>query len=179
MGHDRGTTGQPPLEAARSAWIETFRSRSRRDLKSLWRRSGPPDQTPFIEEPWGLKHRPDWAERGLLIWPRGRQWLRLEFTLHSPEDWNAMRGSTVRLCLSWWAEAMRFWVDGVLVHDGDLFDTACRWPLPAANQAGAPAHLQLELCSPLHDDGARSPASCVWSRRRRAMIPTRCSCRKR
>ena len=154
MGHDRGTTGQPPLEAARSAWIETFRSRSRRDLKSLWRRSGSPDQTPFIEEPWGLKHRPDWAERGLLIWPRGRQWLRLEFTLHSPEDWNAMRGSTVRLCLSWWAEAMRFWVDGVLVHEGDLFDTACRWPLPAANQAGAPAHLQLELCSPLHDDGA-------------------------
>jgi len=152
MGHDRGTTGQSPLEAGRSAWIETFRSRTRRDLRALWRRSGVPDAGSFIEEPWGVKHRPDWADRGLLIWPRGRQWLRLEQQMAWPEDWIGFRQSTARLCLSWWAEAMRLWVDGVLVHEGDLFDTACRWPLPPPDRS--PLHVQLELCSPLHDDGA-------------------------
>ena len=117
MGHDRETTGQPPLEAGRSAWIETFRSRSRRDLRRAWTRSGASPSELFIDEPWGEKHRPDWAERGLLIWPRGRQWLRLEHWLAVPEDWSGLRHSTARLCLSWWAEAMRLWVDGVLVHE--------------------------------------------------------------
>ena len=56
--------------------------------------------------------------------------------------------------LSWWAEQMRLWVDGVLVHEGDLFDTACRWPLPQRCRQGAALDLVLELCSPLHDDGA-------------------------
>ncbi len=154
MGHDRETTGQPPLEAGRSAWIETFRSRSRRDLRRAWTRSGASPSEPFIDEPWGEKHRPDWAERGLLIWPRGRQWLRLEHWLAVPEDWSGLRHSTARLCLSWWAEAMRLWVDGVLVHEGDLFDTACRWSVPRPSADQAPLHLQLELCSPLHDDGA-------------------------
>ena len=154
MGHDRETTGQPPLEAARSAWIETFRSRSRRDLRRSWTRSGTSVADLFVDEPWGAKHRPDWAERGLLIWPRGRQWLRLEHWLAVPDDWRELRHSTVRLCLSWWAEAMRLWVDGVLVHEGDLFDTACRWSLPRSSGDRAALHLQLELCSPLHDDGA-------------------------
>ena len=53
--------------------------------------------------------------------------------------------------LSWWAEQMRLWVDGVLVHEGDLFDTACRWPLPKRCRQGAVLDLVLELCSPLHD----------------------------
>jgi alpha-mannosidase len=56
--------------------------------------------------------------------------------------------------MSWWAEQMRFWVDGVLVHEGDLFDTACRWRVPESCRLGDTLHLQLELCSPLHDDGA-------------------------
>jgi alpha-mannosidase len=56
--------------------------------------------------------------------------------------------------MSWWAEQMRFWVDGVLIHEGDLFDTACRWRVPESCRLGATLHLQLELCSPLHDDGA-------------------------
>ena len=154
MGHDRETTGKAPLEAGRSAWIETFRSRSRRDLRAAWRRSGGLDPGPFLEEPWGAKHRPDWAERGLLIWPRGRQWLRLEHWLAWPEEWSGLRHSTARLCMSWWAEAMRLWVDGVLVHEGDLFDTSCRWPLPPPTPGRPTLHLQLELCSPLHDDGA-------------------------
>ena len=154
MGHDSGTWGKDPLQASRTAWIETFRSRTRRDLRPAWRRCGTPERQRFVEDSWGATHRPDWAERGLLIWPRGRQWLRLEQRLHWPEEWRDGDGSRVRLCLSWWAEAARLWVDGVLVHEGDLFDTACRWTLPESCRTGAALELQLELCSPLHDDGA-------------------------
>ena len=99
-------------------------------------------------------HRPDWAKRGLLIWPRGRQWLRLEQRVSWPDGWSDGDSCRARLVLSWWAEQMRLWVDGVLVHEGDLFDTACRWPLPKRCRQGAVLDLVLELCSPLHDDGA-------------------------
>ena len=143
-----------PDQVGRSEWIETFRSRSRRDLRAGWCRSGAAQAGFFLEESWGATHRPDWAKRGLLIWPRGRQWLRLEQRLSWPDGWSASDSCRARLVLSWWAEQMRLWVDGVLVHEGDLFDTACRWPLPGRCCQGAALDLVLELCSPLHDDGA-------------------------
>ena len=142
------------MSVGRSEWIETFRSRAYRDLRRDWRRSGEPESRPFIEEVWGKKHRPDWFSRGLLIWPRGRQWVRLEQQLAWPSAWSQAQASHARLGMSWWAEQMRFWVDGVLIHEGDLFDTACRWRVPESCRLGATLHLQLELCSPLHDDGA-------------------------
>ena len=143
-----------PDQVGRSEWIETFRSRSRRDLRAGWRRSGAAQAGFFLDESWGATHRPDWAKRGLLIWPRGRQWLRLEQRLSWPDGWSNRDSCRARLVLSWWAEQMRLWVDGVLVHEGDLFDTACRWPLPGRCRQGAALDLVLELCSPLHDDGA-------------------------
>ena len=143
-----------PDQVGRSEWIETFRSRSRRDLRAGWRRSGAAQAGFFLDESWGATHRPDWAKRGLLIWPRGRQWLRLEQRLSWPDGWSNSDSCRARLVLSWWAEQMRLWVDGVLVHEGDLFDTACRWPLPGRCRQGAALDLVLELCSPLHDDGA-------------------------
>ena len=143
-----------PDQVGRSEWIETFRSRSRRDLRAGWCRSGAAQAGFFLEESWGATHRPDWAKRGLLIWPRGRQWLRLEQRLSWPDGWSNRDSCRARLVLSWWAEQMRLWVDGVLVHEGDLFDTACRWPLPGRCRQGAALDLVLELCSPLHDDGA-------------------------
>ena len=154
MGHVSATRGDTPSQAIRTEWIETFRSRSRCDLRSGWRRSGALECDPFILEPWGQNNRPDWAARGLLIWPRGRQWLRLEQTVVRPEAWPGPGQHRVRLCLSWWAESARLWVDGLLVHQGDLFDTACRWTLPKGFLAGEELRIQLELCSPLHDDGA-------------------------
>ncbi|MCY3909622.1 MAG: alpha-mannosidase, partial [Cyanobacteria bacterium MAG COS3_bin_20] len=143
-----------PDQVGRSEWIETFRSRSRRDLRAGWRRSGAAQAGFFLDESWGATHRPDWAKRGLLIWPRGRQWLRLEQRVSWPDGWSNRDSCRARLVLSWWAEQMRLWVDGVLVHEGDLFDTACRWPLPGRCRQGAALDLVLELCSPLHDDGA-------------------------
>ncbi|MEI6030551.1 MAG: glycoside hydrolase family 38 C-terminal domain-containing protein [Synechococcaceae cyanobacterium ELA739] len=149
------------LEQCLLAWIETFQSRlpldPTLDLQSLWllqrAESGP---LPALEDPWGAVHRPDWAARGLIIWPRGRQELRLRLRLPCPEPCRTLGPgrAVARLCLRWWAEAMELRVDGEPVHGGDLFDTACRWPLPERWWAGEPLELELGLRSPCHDDGA-------------------------
>lgn len=129
---------------------------TRLDLQPLWQPQPPrPDGASALETPWGRLHRPDWAERGLIIWPRGGQLQRLHWRLERPAAWSDLAGSAVaRLCLRWWAEAAELIVDGVCVHRGDLFDTACRWPLPQRWWQGEALELELRLRSPLHDDGA-------------------------
>ncbi len=145
---------QTQLQARRLGWIETFRSRSRLDLIGHWLRSDAPERGPALEDPWGREHRPDWVQRGLLVWPRGGVWRRLRQEIRCPPAWRDCTGAQARLVLSWWADAVRIWVDGQLVHEGDLFDTRCRWPIPSVWLSGRPIVLELELRSPLHDDGA-------------------------
>ena len=130
---------------------------SRLDLQPLWQRQPPrPDGIPALLDPWGRQHRPDWAARGLIIWPRGGQQLRLQLRLERPGAWEEALGqrALARLCLRWWAEAAELRVAGAAVHRGDLFDTACRWPLPATWWQGQALDLELRLISPRHDDGA-------------------------
>lgn len=59
-----------------------------------------------------------------------------------------------RLVLRWWADQVELRVNGLPVHAGDLFDTACRWLLPESWWQGEVLQLALGLRSPLHDDGA-------------------------
>ena len=142
------------LQAVRSEWIETFRRRSCLDLMPRWQCLGAPGAGLAIDDPWGETHRPDWVERGLLCWARGGVWKRLQLRLHCPTLWRTPMQGHARLVLSWWADQARLWVDGTLVHEGDLFDTRCRWRLPATWALGQDLDLVLELRSPLHDDGA-------------------------
>ena len=145
---------QNRLQARRSEWIETFRSRARLDLLPQWSCMDAPERGSALADPWAQIHRPDWAERGLLSWPRGGIWKRLRLQLPCPEAWCHSACGRERLVLSWWADQVRLWADGVLVHEGDLFDTRCRWPLPPSWRQGQPLDLVLELRSPCHDDGA-------------------------
>ncbi len=145
-----------PERAVRS-WIETFQGQSRLDLRPLWHRATPAGAGDLaLLDPWGARHRPDWHARGLLIWPRGGRWLELQLELVCPVAWQQRQQGDrlARLVLRWWADAVDLRVNGERVHQGDLFDTACRWPLPAAWWNGEPLQLQLRLRSPLHDDGA-------------------------
>jgi len=145
-----------PDSAVRS-WIETFQAQSRLDLRPLWRSVSPDGGEDLaLLDPWCAAHRPDWHARGLVIWPRGGRWLRLRLELRCPPVWRRQqRGDRLaRLALRWWADAAELRVNGELVHQGDLFDTACRWPLPADWWQGAPLDLELSLRSPVHDDGA-------------------------
>lgn len=155
------------LEGVVRPWIETFQSRTRRDLQARWRAAAPGGAlAPAIENPWGASHRPDWFARGLLVWPRGGQWLRLSLRLECPPQWRqlfqqgAQQGAQqaalprARLVLRWWAEEVLLEVDGQAVHRGDLFDSACRWLLPERWWGGEALDLSLALRSPRHDDGA-------------------------
>ena len=174
MGQGWEITMQAPLQARRLAWIETFRRRSRVDLLSFWHRQGDRQQRAVVQEPWGATHRPDWAERGLLIWPRGGVWLQIEQTITWPEHWRPCPDSCERLQLSWWADEVRLWVDGDLVHEGDLFDTRCRWALPHHWCEGPGVHVLLELRSPCHDDGALITSALVREPRHPDRDPQGC-----
>ncbi|MFM7171208.1 MAG: alpha-mannosidase [Cyanobium sp.] len=127
------------------------------ELQPLWQRSssdGSPCQA--LHHPWAARHRPDWDERGLIVWPRGGQWCLLRLALGCPGSWRALGPQRVRarLALRWWAEAAELWVQGELVHQGDLFDPSCRWSLPESWWDGEAWTVELRLRSPRHDDGA-------------------------
>lgn len=139
------------LEALVKGWIETFAPLRELDLLPFWRRE---DGSPGQHHPWGQKHRADWEARGLVIWPRGGQLLKLQYCLRCPPAWLEEKPQgQVRLALRWWAEAAALKVDGETVVQGDLFDNACRWLLPQRFWQGAPLNLELELRSPSHDEG--------------------------
>jgi len=140
------------LDRLLKGWIETFASRQQHDLLPLLLR---PDGSPGLHHHWGQQHRPDWDARGLLIWPRGGQSLRLTHQLPWPKDWGQRSSNeTIRLALRWWAEAAECRINGATIHQGDLFDTACRWALPGSFGPGDMLELELLLRSPRHDDGA-------------------------
>ncbi|MEB3301683.1 MAG: glycoside hydrolase family 38 C-terminal domain-containing protein [Cyanobacteriota bacterium] len=127
------------------------------DLRSLWQRVCPDGRpAPAIDHPWAARHRPDWAARGHIVWPRGGQWCQLQLSLACPEAWRPLgpQVARARLALRWWAEAAELWVQGGRVHQGDLFDTSCRWALPEEWWREGPWQVVLRLRSPLHDDGA-------------------------
>jgi alpha-mannosidase len=134
---------------------------TRLDLQPLWMAPHPDGSiAAALDHPWGPSHRPDWVQRGLIIWPRGGQRCSLRLRLVCPAAWQADRQARwagqvrARLALRWWAEDLTLRVDGATVHRGDLFDTACRWPLPERWWQGQALELELDLVSPLHDDGA-------------------------
>jgi alpha-mannosidase len=126
------------------------------DLQPLWHAAGPAGGMPALADPWAPRHRPDWAARGLIVWPRGGAERILRQRCLCPDPWRRLGSSQARarLVLRWWAEAAELRVDGQPVLAGDLFDTACRWPLPPRWWAGEALELELRLRSPLHDDGA-------------------------
>ncbi len=126
------------------------------DLQPLWRADGPADAPPALQDPWAPRHRPDWAARGLIVWPRGGGERILRLRCLCPDPWRSLGldQARARLVLRWWAEAAELRVDGECVLAGDLFDTACRWPLPPRWWAGQALELELRLRSPRHDDGA-------------------------
>jgi len=76
--------------------------------------------------------------------------------LSCPEAWRQLgpQEGRARLALRWWAETAELWVQGQRVHQGDLFDTSCRWSLPDAWWQGGAWSVELRLRSPKHDDGA-------------------------
>lgn len=145
-----------PAEVPLAVRIETIPSSSRLDLQPLWQGIRPDGRwADALGHPWGECHRPDWHRRGLIIAPRGGTVVELHLALVCPEAWRGLAArARARLVLRWWADDVVLTVDGIAVHRGDLFDSACRWPLPQRWWQGHALQLHLRLRSPLHDDGA-------------------------
>ncbi|MEB3234692.1 MAG: glycoside hydrolase family 38 C-terminal domain-containing protein [Cyanobacteriota bacterium] len=145
-----------PHEVPLPERIETIQSSFPLDLQPLWQWQGADGSWgSALADPWGVRVRPDWHARGLIIWPRGGTVRRLRLRLAcDPGDGALASVARARLVLRWWSDDVELAVAGKVVHRGDLFDSACRWPLPPHWWQGGALELELRLRSPLHDEGA-------------------------
>ena len=104
--------------------------------------------------------RQEWQKQGYLVWPRGGCTQPLHLILKAPPHWQQARAgaaagaATARLVLRWWAERAELRLNGRMERQGDLFDAACRLPLPDHWLAGGDLEVDLVLQSPRHDEGA-------------------------
>ena len=104
--------------------------------------------------------RQEWQKQGYLVWTRGGCPQPLHLHLKAPPHWQqatagaAAGAATARLVLRWWAERAELRLNGRMERQGDLFDAACRLPLPDRWLAGGDLEVELELQSPRHDEGA-------------------------
>jgi alpha-mannosidase len=99
-----------------------------------------------------------------IAWARGRQVRWLSQVIPIPTDLAGypLHGLQLRIALLWWAESAQVFVDGVLVQEGDLFDSATRLLLRPTVRAGDAVAIALRLVSPSHDDGALVKSRCVY-----------------
>jgi len=139
--------------AAITAAIHKLRQLSQVSIMSHWR-SGDGD-LPL------LTATEQWATVGLndknhITWPGGSHvlWLAQDLAIPSHLQGYPLDGLTLRLALTWWAEAAEIFVNGKLVQSGDLFDSDLRVLLSRNVTPGDRFSVALRLVSPGHDDGA-------------------------
>ncbi len=91
-----------------------------------------------------------------IAWAGGRQVLWLVQRLVIPHHLQGypIAGLSLRLALSWWADAAEIFVNGELVQTGDLFDAAPRVLIHPAVVPETEFVIALRLVSPGHCDGA-------------------------
>jgi alpha-mannosidase len=99
-----------------------------------------------------------------IAWEKGQKvrWLRQGITVPADLQDYPLQGLSLRIGLTWWAEAAQVFVDGKLVQEGDLFDCQMRLLLRDAVQPGEEITIALRLVSPGHDDGALMKSVCLY-----------------
>ena len=120
---------------------------------------------------------PDWQpvelnDKGYITWSAGRQvrWLAQRFAVPEHLHGYPLKGLTLRLVLTWWAELAQIYVNGHLVQEGDLFDSAARVRLSEAATPGEEIVVTIRLVSPGHDIGALMKSVCVYEKERNDLI---------
>ena len=115
--------------------------------------------------PWG---KPTINPKSYITWAKGSQvlWLRQKViipkSLPKSLDSYPLAGLSLRLALTWWAEAAQVFVDGKLVQEGDLFDAQARVLLQEIVTEGAEVEVMLRLVSPAHDQGALVRSTLIY-----------------
>jgi alpha-mannosidase len=99
-----------------------------------------------------------------VAWSAGQKVLWLAQRLVIPQDLQGypLDGLSLRLALTWWAEAAQIFVNGVGVQEGDLFDCSTRVLLSPSVTSGEEITVALRLVSPSHDDGALVRSLCIY-----------------
>ncbi|HEY9809968.1 MAG TPA: alpha-mannosidase [Halomicronema sp.] len=103
-------------------------------------------------------------EKGHVAWEENRQvfWLAQKITV-PPDLFNyPLQNLCLRLRLVWWAEDVQVYVNGVLVQEGDLFDSSIRLVLSSSVTPGDQFLIALRLVSPGHDKGALVSSICIY-----------------
>lgn len=75
----------------------------------------------------------------------------------------ALKGTTIRLKLIWWASLVEIFINGIKVQEGDLFDQKSRLLLTENAEENQSFKLEIKLTSPKHDRGALQKSEVIIS----------------
>ncbi|HEY9889206.1 MAG TPA: hypothetical protein V6D02_12445, partial [Candidatus Obscuribacterales bacterium] len=141
-----------------TATADRLRSLSQRSLQGAWHYTLDPRPASTVLTGTAWQQWPLAVPNGKdhIAWPRGQQtlWLCQQLTVPSALNGFPLAGLSLRLGLTWWAEAVTVYVQGQAVQQGDLFDCLVRLPLSDRVTPGDTFTIALQLVSPGHDDGA-------------------------
>lgn len=158
---ERATAHQQILET-----IARLRSFTQRSCQQTWHFSLAPHSIASLAETQDWQHWPitPLNTRNHIPWDRGGQpiWLCQEIVVPETLNGFAIAGLSLRLALTWWAEAVEVYVDGMLVQEGDLFDYFARILLSDRITPGQPFLVAIHMVSPGHDDGALVRSDLVY-----------------
>ncbi len=103
-------------------------------------------------------------EKGHLVWPAGHQVRYFTQTLTVPSnlDLFPLKGLSLRLKLTWWAQSAQIYLDNKLVQEGDLFDPTARILLSNSVNPGDSFKILVKLTSPIHDIGGLMESICLY-----------------
>ncbi|MDZ8184436.1 MAG: alpha-mannosidase [Nostoc sp. ChiSLP02] len=137
--------------------IEQLRSFSQINLQSTWLYR----ESDVMISDVTASNLSDWQPVELnakehIAWTGGKKVLWLVQKLVVPQDIQGypLAGLSLRLALTWWADAVQIYVNGELALEGDLFDSSPRVLLSRGVTPGEEFIVALRLVSPGHCDGA-------------------------
>ncbi len=113
-------------------------------------------------------------EQGHLVWSSGHQvcWFAQKIVLQPSCQGYLVKGLTLRLVLTWWADIAQVFVNNKLVHEGDLFDSSVRLLLTPQVVPGEEITIALRLVSPGHDIGALMRSFFIYEASEQPCLPT-------
>ncbi|MFN5513550.1 MAG: alpha-mannosidase, partial [Cyanobacteriota bacterium] len=105
-------------------------------------------------------------EKGYLVWEKGRRPAEFiqKITVLETVNGYPTGGLSLRLALTWWAEAAEIYVNGEFMQGGDLFDSKTRILLTPNAQPGQIFSVTLKLISPGHDIGGLMESRLIFEK---------------
>ncbi|PSB18537.1 alpha-mannosidase [Phormidesmis priestleyi ULC007] len=154
-----------------SEGIDRLRQLTQLDVQNGWR-SHPSDLSQ-IELDWQPQPICNLNDKAHIAWSKGGEilWFYQQFVLPESLKGYPLRGLTLRLALTWWAEVAEVYVNGQKVQEGDLFDHSARILLSPSASLGEIIAVTIRLVSPGHDDGALVRSRLIYESEYAAIDP--------